>query len=48
MTIKTSILDGPQFRILGPVEVSHEGVLVTLGGPRHYRLLAVLLVHANE
>jgi DNA-binding SARP family transcriptional activator len=33
---------------LGPVEAVHEGSRVDLGGPRHRRLLAVLLLHAGR
>jgi predicted ATPase/DNA-binding SARP family transcriptional activator len=34
--------------MLGPLEVSHAGALLALGGPRHRKLLAVLLVNADE
>ena len=37
-----------EFRILGPLEVSHEGSLLAVGGPRHRRLLATLLVSAGS
>jgi predicted ATPase/DNA-binding SARP family transcriptional activator len=37
-----------EFRILGPLEVSHAGSPVPVGGPRHRALLTVLLVHADE
>jgi predicted ATPase/DNA-binding SARP family transcriptional activator len=37
-----------EFRILGPVQVTHEGSELPVGGPRHRRLLAVLLLHADE
>jgi DNA-binding response OmpR family regulator len=37
-----------EFRILGPLEVSDGGAALSLGGPRHRKLLAVLLTHANE
>jgi 2-polyprenyl-6-methoxyphenol hydroxylase-like FAD-dependent oxidoreductase len=37
-----------EFRILGPVEVVHADSPVELGGPRHRRLLAVLLLHAGR
>jgi DNA-binding SARP family transcriptional activator len=37
-----------EFRILGPLEVWHEGGEVPLGGPKPRALLAVLLLHANE
>ena len=36
------------YRILGPVEVSADGRVIEIGGPRLRRLLAVLLLHANE
>jgi predicted ATPase/DNA-binding SARP family transcriptional activator len=37
-----------EFRILGPLAVSHEGSLLAVGGPRHRRLLAALLVGAGS
>jgi predicted ATPase/DNA-binding SARP family transcriptional activator len=37
-----------EFRILGPIEVLDAGAVVPLGGPRHRRLLALLLVRAGE
>src|SRR5262245_34048275 len=37
-----------EFRILGPLEVRHDGGEVPLGGRRPRALLAVLLLHANE
>jgi DNA-binding SARP family transcriptional activator len=36
------------FRILGPLEVVHDGRAIPLGGARQRALLAVLLLHANE
>ena len=36
------------FRILGPLEVSHNGRAVALGGPKQRALLALLLQAANE
>jgi DNA-binding SARP family transcriptional activator/WD40 repeat protein len=36
-----------QFRVLGPLEVSHDGAPVRLGGERQRALLALLLTHAN-
>jgi predicted ATPase/DNA-binding SARP family transcriptional activator len=36
------------FRLLGPVSVWHDGAPVALGGPRHRRLLAVLLLDADH
>jgi DNA-binding SARP family transcriptional activator len=36
------------YRILGPVEVSADGRVIEVGGPRLRRLLAILLLHANE
>ena len=37
-----------EYRILGPVEVSVGGRAIEIGGPRLRRLLAILLLHANE
>jgi DNA-binding SARP family transcriptional activator len=37
-----------EFRILGPLEVSADGRLLTLGSPKQRALLGLLLVHANE
>jgi DNA-binding SARP family transcriptional activator len=37
-----------RFRILGPIEAARAGTTLDLGGPRHRKLLAVLLVHAGE
>jgi DNA-binding SARP family transcriptional activator len=37
-----------EYRILGPLEVWHQGGEVSLGGPKPRALLAVLLLHANE
>jgi predicted ATPase/DNA-binding SARP family transcriptional activator len=36
-----------EFRILGPVRALHAGVELRLGGPRHRRLLAVLLLRCG-
>ncbi len=36
-----------QFRVLGPLEVSHDGVPVRLGGERQRALLALLVTRAN-
>ncbi len=36
------------YRILGPVEVSADRRVIEIGGPRLRRLLAILLLHANE
>ena len=36
------------FRILGPLEVLHEGRVVALGGSKQRALLALLLLHANQ
>jgi predicted ATPase/DNA-binding SARP family transcriptional activator len=36
------------FRILGPVEAWHAGSPVAVGGPRHRRLLAALLLNADD
>jgi YVTN family beta-propeller protein len=36
------------FRILGPLEVEHEGRKLPLGGRQQSALLALLLLHANE
>ncbi len=37
-----------EFRILGPLEVWHEGRPVRVGGAKERALLVVLLLHANE
>jgi DNA-binding SARP family transcriptional activator len=37
-----------EFRILGPLEVWHEGSLVPVRGTKQRALLAVLVLHANE
>ena len=37
-----------EFRILGPLEVCHEGRPVRIGGAKERALLVVLLLHANE
>jgi DNA-binding SARP family transcriptional activator len=37
-----------EFRILGPLEVEHEGRLVPLGGSRQRAVLAILLLHRGE
>jgi DNA-binding SARP family transcriptional activator len=37
-----------RFRILGPLEVWHEGSELSLGGPKPRGLLALLLLHPNE
>jgi YVTN family beta-propeller protein len=37
-----------EYWILGPVEVSAGGHVIEIGGPRLHRLLAILLLHANE
>jgi DNA-binding SARP family transcriptional activator len=37
-----------EFHVLGPLEVSHEGVFVHAGGPQQRMLLATLLLHPNE
>ena len=36
-----------QFRVLGPLEVAHDGVPVRLGGERQRALLALMVIHAN-
>jgi DNA-binding SARP family transcriptional activator/tetratricopeptide (TPR) repeat protein len=36
------------FRILGPLEVSHDGQVFSLGGPRQQTVLAMLLLAANR
>jgi predicted ATPase/DNA-binding SARP family transcriptional activator len=36
------------FRLLGPVSIWHDDGAVALGGPRHRRLLAVLLLNADH
>ncbi len=37
-----------EFRLLGPLEVEHDGRPVALGGAKERALLALLLLHANE
>jgi YVTN family beta-propeller protein len=37
-----------EFRVLGPMEASHRGRLLPLGGRRQRALLAILLLHAGE
>jgi DNA-binding SARP family transcriptional activator len=37
-----------EFRILGPLEVEHEGRLAPLGGTRQRAVLAILLLHRGE
>jgi DNA-binding SARP family transcriptional activator len=37
-----------EFRVLGPLEVVHDGVPVALGGPRERAVLRALLLRANE
>ena len=37
-----------QFRVLGPLEVEHDGRAVDLGRPKQRALLAILLIHANH
>jgi DNA-binding SARP family transcriptional activator len=37
-----------EFRILGPLEVWHEGRPVRVGGAKERALLVILLLHANE
>jgi YVTN family beta-propeller protein len=37
-----------QYRVLGPLEIEHDGELLLLGGAKQRALLAVLLLHANE
>ena len=37
-----------EFRVLGPLEVSHGGEPVSVGGPQRRALLALLLTHVNE
>nr|WP_311132291.1 BTAD domain-containing putative transcriptional regulator [Nonomuraea gerenzanensis] len=37
-----------EFRILGTVGAVHEGAAIVVGGPRHRRLLAVLLLRAGQ
>ena len=36
-----------RFRVLGPLEVAHDGVPVRLGGERQRALLALMVTHAN-
>jgi len=37
-----------EFRILGPLEISFDGLVLDLGGQKQRALLAVLLLHANQ
>src|SRR5215468_3163496 len=37
-----------EYRLLGSLEVFHAGAVLQVGGPRHRKLLAVLLVNAGE
>ena len=37
-----------EFRLLGAIEVSADGVLLTLGGPRQRAVLADLALHAGQ
>ena len=37
-----------EYRILGPLEVLHEGRQIALGAAQPRAVLAVLLLHANE
>jgi len=39
---------GFDYRVLGPLEVRHDGVAVTVGSARQRTLLAALLMHANQ
>src|SRR5262245_50358661 len=41
----TALVD---FRILGPLEVSADGLALALGGSKQRALLALLVLHANE
>jgi predicted ATPase/DNA-binding SARP family transcriptional activator len=37
-----------EFRLLGPLDVTHDGVVLPVGGPRQRALLAFLLLNANR
>ena len=37
-----------EFRVLGPLEVVHDGVATRIGSPTQRTLLALLLMHPNE
>ena len=37
-----------EYRILGPLEVSADGRVIEIGGPKQRALLAILLLRANE
>src|SRR5262249_6992316 len=37
-----------EFRLLGPLEVCRDGVVLELGGPRQRAVLAALAIRANE
>src|SRR4051812_23226083 len=41
-------LVGMEFRLLGPLEVAHDGRLLALGGRRQRAVLAILLLNADE
>ena len=44
VTTAGSVAPPVEFRILGPLEVSHDGRAVTLSGARQRALLAILLL----
>jgi YVTN family beta-propeller protein len=46
--VLASAAEAMEFRILGPLEVSRDGVPVEIGGGQQRRLLAILLLHARE
>jgi DNA-binding SARP family transcriptional activator len=37
-----------EFKVLGPLEVTHDGRVLELGAPRQKAVFAILLLHANE
>lgn len=42
------LTDGLDFRVLGPLQVAANGMLLPLGGAKQRAVLALLLLHANE
>jgi DNA-binding SARP family transcriptional activator len=37
-----------EFRVLGPLQASQDGRIISLGGARQRGVLAILLLHANR
>src|SRR6266496_3594651 len=47
--MRREFVSGPlEFRVLGPVEVVHDGAARRIGSPTQRTLLALLLMHPNE